>query len=227
MPFSDEYQVTRKRGKQALNTALAFTYIFTVVLLIATPGPVVALVIATTSTAGPKKALSTAIGTNWASLMLIALASYIIVTSVAINIVLLNVLSLLGCLFIGYLAIDTLNSLREPTDTQASVKNAERGGLWRGFIVGISNPKDIIFFISFFPQFIQVTSSAKHSLLLLSFLWVVIDLLILGTYIVMTRKLLNHTNGTLISRCSGVALLLVALLGLIYNVRELIRPAMS
>ncbi|MFO2466052.1 LysE family translocator [Pseudomonas sp. 15FMM2] len=211
-----------------MNTALTVTYILTVMLLIATPGPVVALVVATASVSGPRKALSTAIGTNWASLVLIALASYIIVTSAAINIMLLNILSLVGCLFIGYLALDTLRSVPAPSSTQAPVKNAAQGGLWRGFIVGISNPKDIIFFISFFPQFIQVTSSSKHSLLLLSLLWVVIDLLILGTYIFITRKLLNDTNQQLISKCSGIALLLVALLGLVYNVRELLfQPAIG
>lgn len=160
--------------------------------------------------------------------MLIALASYIILTSAAINIILLNILSLMGCLFIGYLALDTLKSLPASAGTETPVENAAHGGLWRGFIVGISNPKDIIFFISFFPQFIQVTSSSRHSLLLLSLLWVVIDLLILGTYIFITRKLLNDTNKQLISKCSGVALLLVALLGLIYNVRELLlQPAVG
>lgn len=228
MSFSDESQVTNQRGEKALNTALTATYILTVMLLIATPGPVVALVIATASVAGPRKALSTAIGTNWASLVLIALASYIILTSAAINIILLNILSLMGCLFIGYLALDTLKSLPASAGTETPVENAAHGGLWRGFIVGISNPKDIIFFISFFPQFIQVTSSSKYSLLLLSLLWVVIDLLILGAYIFITRKLLNDTNKQLISKCSGVALLLVALLGLIYNVRELLlQPAVG
>lgn len=228
MSFSDESKVTNQRGEKALNTALTATYILTVMLLIATPGPVVALVVATASVAGPRKALSTAIGTNWASLVLIALASYIILTSAAINIIFLNILSLMGCLFIGYLALDTLKSLPASAGTETPVENAAHGGLWRGFIVGISNPKDIIFFISFFPQFIQVTSSSRHSLLLLSLLWVVIDLLILGTYIFITRKLLNDTNKQLISKCSGVALLLVALLGLIYNVRELLlQPAVG
>jgi len=211
-----------------LNTALTATYILTVMLLIATPGPVVALVIATASVDGPRKALSTAIGTNWASLVLIALASYIILTSAAINIILLNILSLMGCLFIGYLALDTLKRSPASAGTETPGESAAHGGLWRGFVVGISNPKDIIFFISFFPQFIQVTSSSKHSLLLLSLLWVVIDLLILGAYIFITRKLFNDTNKQLISKCSGVALLLVALLGLIYNVRELLlQPAVG
>lgn len=204
-----------------MNTALAITYILTVMLLIATPGPVVALVVATASAAGPRKAFSTAIGTNWASLVLIALASYIIVASAAVNVVLLNMLSLLGCLFIGYLALDALKDNPASAEAQSPDKQAMQGGLWHGFIVGISNPKDIIFFISFFPQFIQITSSSKHSLILLSLLWVVIDFAILGLYIFMTRKLLSKTSSHLISRGSGVALLLIALSGLIYNVREL------
>ena len=205
-----------------MNTALTLTYIITVFLLIATPGPVVALVINTASICGPRKAFFTALGTNWASLVLIALASYIIITSAAINSMLLNLLSLLGCLFIGYVAIGTLKDASATPQTPGTAKDTRRGGLWNGFLVGISNPKDIIFFLSFFPQFIQITTSSQRSLVLLSLLWVVIDLLVLGAYILIVGKVLNSTNQRLITRCSGVALLLIALLGLIYNVRELL-----
>ena len=205
-----------------MNTALTLTYIITVFLFIATPGPVVALVINTASISGPRKAFFTALGTNWASLVLIALASYIIISSAAINSMLLNVLSLLGCLFIGYVAIGTLKDASATPDASTTVKDSRRGGLLNGFLVGISNPKDIIFFLSFFPQFIQITTSSERSLVLLSLLWVVIDLLVLGAYILIIGKVLNSTNQRLITRCSGVALLLIALLGLIYNVRELL-----
>jgi threonine/homoserine/homoserine lactone efflux protein len=199
---------------------MVVTYILTVTLLIATPGPVVALVINTASTAGPRKALSTAIGTNLASLALIALASYIVLTSAAISPVLMGVLGLLGCLFIGYLAFEALAARPDP---ELIDSRSMHGGLWRGLLLGISNPKDIIFFIAFFPQFIQATPSPEHSLLLLSLLWVVIDFSVLGAYILVTRRLVSHVSQRLISRCSGAALLLVALLGTIYNTRDLLR----
>ncbi|WP_421568647.1 LysE family translocator [Stenotrophomonas sp. PD6] len=202
---------------------MVVTYILTVTLLIATPGPVVALVINTASTAGPRKALSTAIGTNLSSLALIAIASYIVLTSAAISPVFLGIFGLLGCLFIGYLAFDALAARPDPELIESRTGSSMHGGLWRGVLLGISNPKDIIFFIAFFPQFIHATPSPEHSLLLLSLLWVVIDFLILGAYILVTKKMESYLSQRLISRCSGAALLLVALLGTIYNTRDLLR----
>lgn len=216
-------QFNQNAGDPTLNTAIAATYILTVTLLIATPGPVVALIINTASTAGARKALLTALGTNLSSLALIALAAYIVITSAAISPVFMSAFGLLGCLFIGYLALDILSSPPAPELIACMNESSMHGGLWRGFILGISNPKDIIFFIAFFPQFMQITPSPKHSLLLLSLLWVVIDFAVLGAYIAITRKMISHISKRFISKFSGTALMLVALLGTIYNAHDLIR----
>lgn len=208
-----------------MNTALTATYALTVLLLIATPGPVVALIVNTAAASGSRKALFTAVGTNWASLVLIGAAAWIIMTSAAIDKAWLNGMSLLGCLFIGYIAVGTLrDALQAPpaaSDTPAPVAKPGRGGLWQGFMVGISNPKDIIFFISFFPQFIQITESFEKSMVVLSLLWIAIDFAVLSLYIFAIGKIASQRSNRLISLASGVALLLIALGGLAYNFREL------
>jgi threonine/homoserine/homoserine lactone efflux protein len=206
-----------------VNTALTLTYALTVLLLIATPGPVVALIVNTAAASGSRKALFTALGTNWASLVLIGAAAWIIMTSAAIDRAWLSGMSLLGCLFIGYIALSTLREAWHlPTQGAAeAVAKPDRGGLWHGFMVGISNPKDIIFFISFFPQFIQITESFGKSMVVLSLLWIVIDFAVLSLYIFAIGKIASQRNNRLISLASAVALLLIACVGLAYNVREL------
>ncbi|QVM89550.1 LysE family translocator [Pseudomonas entomophila] len=205
-----------------MNTALTATYALTVLLLIATPGPVVALIVNTAAASGSRKALFTAVGTNWASLVLIGAAAWIIMTSAAIDKAWLNGMSLLGCLFIGYIAVGTLReALQAPVETAPSTVPTGRGGLVQGFMVGISNPKDIIFFISFFPQFIQITESFSKSMVVLSLLWVAIDFAVLSLYIFAIGKIASQRSSRLISLASGVALLLIAIVGLGYNLREL------
>ncbi|AZL74476.1 LysE family translocator [Pseudomonas sichuanensis] len=207
-----------------MNTALTATYALTVLLLIATPGPVVALIVNTAAAAGSRKALFTAIGTNWASLVLIGVAAWIIMTSAAIDKTWLNGMSLLGCLFIGYIAVGTLReALQAPPAQQAAAEApaATRGGLLQGFMVGISNPKDIIFFISFFPQFIQITESFGKSMVVLSLLWIAIDFAVLSLYIFAIGKIASQRSNRLISLASGVALLLIAGVGLAYNLKAL------
>ena len=206
-----------------MNTALTATYALTVLLLIATPGPVVALIINTAAASGSRRAMFTAIGTNWASLVLIGAAAWIILTSAAIDKAWLSGMSLLGCLFIGYIAVGTLREcLQAPAcQTLAQTPKAGRGGLWQGFMVGISNPKDIIFFIAFFPQFIQITESFGKSMMVLSLLWVAIDFAVLSLYIFAIGKIASQRSNRMISLASGVALLLIAVGGLAYNIKEL------
>ncbi|MGH8466614.1 MAG: LysE family transporter, partial [Pseudomonas sp.] len=86
-----------------------------------------------------------------------------------------------------------------------------------GLVVGLSNPKDILFFVAFFPQFIQITADTSQSLLLLSLVWIIIDMAILGLYIFITLKLATPRHHRVISLTSGIALLVIAALGLFYN----------
>lgn len=200
-----------------MNTALLLTYAFTVFLLIATPGPVVALVINSAARLGPRQAMLTALGTNGASLVLIALAASVILTSKVIAPHVLSALSLLGCLFIAYLGISTVREALASGGHCDESAAPGPGGFYKGLVVGLSNPKDILFFVAFFPQFIQITADTSDSLLLLSLVWIIIDMAILGLYIFITLKLATPRYYRVISLTSGVALLVIATMGLIYN----------
>jgi len=203
-----------------MNTALLLTYVLTVTLLIATPGPVVALVIHTAATGGRRQALLTALGTNGASLVLIAMAASLILTSAVIDPRWLTLVSVLGCLFIGYRAACSLRQTVAPT-AGAAMTVSGQGGLWQGFAIGVSNPKDILFFVALFPQFIQITSQVSHSLLLLSLVWLMLDIAILGLLILLTNKLATPRRQQLISLTSGALLLVMAAMGLLYNLHTL------
>ncbi|MCW2271035.1 Leucine efflux protein [compost metagenome] len=203
-----------------MNITLLLSYALTVLLLIATPGPVVALVVDTAARAGRRQAVATALGTNGASLVLIAVAAAVILTSVVVDPRWLAALSLVGCLFIAYLAMGSLRQGRQDDAARPATRGA-RGGWWQGFAVGLSNPKDILFFVAFFPQFIQVSTHAGHSLLLLSLVWVVIDVAILGLYIFMTQRLIASRHHHLIRLTSGGLLLVIAVAGLFYNLDAL------
>ncbi len=85
-----------------------FAYILAVFMLIATPGPVVALVLRNASFYGFKVALFTSIGTNFASLILIVLAIAVILGVFQVSPFVLSLLSLLGCVFIFYLGFISL-----------------------------------------------------------------------------------------------------------------------
>lgn len=207
-----------------MNTALLATYALTVLLLIATPGPVVALVLAAATRQGTRQALMTAVGSNAASLVLIAVAAWAIAAGAVLNPVWLLGLSLAGCLYVGYLGVETArDALSRPCAPDApSTPNGEQvparsSGLRQGFLVGVCNPKDILFFVAFFAQFLRVTDTFETSLIVLTGLWVLIDLSVLGLYIALARHLASARHVRVVSLISGGALVLVALLGLAHN----------
>ena len=90
---------------------------------------------------------------------------------------LLTGLHVAGCVFIAVLAVRTLlgewragrtrngNAAREGEPASQA-----RGlpGVVRGFLVGIANPKDLLFFVAFFPQFVGITPDSRVSLAILA-----------------------------------------------------------
>ncbi|SDS28411.1 Threonine/homoserine/homoserine lactone efflux protein [Halopseudomonas xinjiangensis] len=211
-----------------METSILAAYVVSVMLLVATPGPVVALVINTSVRQGARQAVFTALGTNWASLVLIAAAVLILSGAMSISRELISAMSLLGCLFIAYIAIDSLRSttLAAEPDTKTGVgftastrrKGATLSCLAKGFAVAISNPKDIIFFVAFFPQFISITNTFSGSVTILTALWIMIDLAILTSYIFFMQHRIATKYQKVISVMSSTTLLVIAVLGFIYTI---------
>lgn len=202
-----------------MNLTLLAAYMLAVLLLLATPGPVVALVTGTAAREGSRRAFITVIGTNAASLVLIVLATLMLLGVVALSPVMLSLLGMAGSLYIGWSAISSL--MHKAQEAQEVQMTPARGGLLKGFLIGISNPKDILFFVAFFPQFIAVTQDFTLSMLTLSLVWVLFDVTVLSLYILTVQRLLSGKYALRLERLSALFLLAVALFGIVYNVGEM------
>jgi threonine/homoserine/homoserine lactone efflux protein len=201
-----------------MNFSLLLTYMLAILLLLITPGPVVALVTGTAARHGYRRAFATVVGTNAASLVLIALAALILMGLVSLNPLSLQIAGLLGSLFIGVIA---WRGLRASTNTTAS-RTVTPGGLLKGFMVGISNPKDILFFAALFPQFIAITPHLSSSLITLALVWMAFDFAVLALYIITVKRWLPRCHQQRLERISMLILLLIALAGAFYNLRLLL-----
>ena len=124
-------------------------YCIAVVIMIATPGPVMLLVASAGLTGGYKKALHTIVGTNLASLLLIAISVLILKGFFNIASHWFNLIKILGCIYIAYLGIQIVREVLSQSQQDQEISRQVQGGFQQGFLVGISNPKDIIFFASF------------------------------------------------------------------------------
>src|SRR5690554_5689453 len=192
------------KGRVSMSVSVLLAYIVAVVVLIATPGPVVALIMNVAARYGVRYALITVLGANLASLVLLTSAALIISGVVALHEYWLNWVSLIGCGFIGWMAFNNLRAeLRNKTATartpDSSLAPKRHSGFFNGFLLGVSNPKDIIFFVAFFPQFIAVTPNLKLSLGVLTLVWMLADFVILMSYALLVRGRLFQRHARKIS----------------------------
>lgn len=191
-------------------------FIVSVVVLIATPGPVMILVASAGLKGGYKKALHTIFGTNFASLILIFISVLILKGFLSIDENYLKAIRVFGCLYIAYLGYSIIKEvIQAPHPTAIQTVSAQNGGFNKGFLVGISNPKDIIFFSAFFPQFISISPHINFSLSLLTVTWIILDFLTLSLVYLFFRRLSQSSVYPKILGLCGVLLVLIALYGLI------------
>nr|WP_218953950.1 MULTISPECIES: LysE family translocator [unclassified Acinetobacter] len=182
--------------------------------MIATPGPVMLLVASAGLQGGYKKAFQTIVGTNFASLILIVLSVCILKGILNVNAHWLDGIKILGCIYIAYIGFDILKEvMTQPTEQSLQLKAAQ-GGFKQGLIVGISNPKDIIFFASFFPQFVGITPHLDLSLIVLALSWIVLDFATLSlVYLSFHRLSKSRWYKKLLALC-GLILVVVAIYGI-------------
>ncbi|WP_413282408.1 LysE family translocator [Vibrio sp. MA40-2] len=217
-----------------MNLSLLLSYSLVVLLLIITPGPVVALLTSTATREGQRKAFMTMLGTNGASLLLLTIAVLTLAGIVQLSPVYLYLLGIVGSLYIGFGAIMDLLTIKnllnvdiDNESTSALIETAQNSGLVKGFIIGIANPKDILFFVSFFPQFIAVTHNFSISVITLSTIWLLFDLSILSLYILCVKWWSKVFNSRWIEGLCAGFLFAVAVGGVFYNYQQLLLLSVS
>lgn len=199
-----------------MNWVEYFLYGFAVVTMIATPGPVMLLVASAGLKGGYKKALQTIFGTNLASLILIALSVLILKGLLDVSEFWFDVIKAVGCLYIAYLGLSIMReALSEKASNNQIQLESSKGGFKQGFLVGISNPKDIIFFASFFPQFVGITTDLNLSLVILTLSWIVLDFATLSFVYFGFSKLSKSKVYHHILMLCGLILVLVACYGIV------------
>ncbi|KPW87062.1 Threonine/homoserine/homoserine lactone efflux protein [Pseudomonas congelans] len=140
---------------ESLQQWLSFAMIALFVTL--TPGPAVIMALSNSITHGPARAMVGSLG-NALGLIVVATAvtaglGAVLVASASAFLV----LKIAGAGYLVYLGIKQWRSARSAFDALANVPKAvSTGSLFiKGISVALTNPKAILFFIAFLPQFIQ------------------------------------------------------------------------
>ncbi|MGR3433306.1 MAG: LysE family translocator [Shimia sp.] len=129
------------------------------VALLVIPGPTIALVIARSLAEGRRNALPLVLGVGLGDLIAASAALAGAGALLAASATAFTIVKVVGALYLVWLGIRLFRAEPVPPRTEAVRAGSGRAAFRDGFLVTVFNPKGILFFIAFVPQFIRPDAS--------------------------------------------------------------------
>ena len=162
-----------------IETWLLFSGAALVVILI--PGPLSLLMISNSLNYGLRRSYPAFLGGVFASICLLSASALGLGALLLASEQWFSALKIVGALYLFYLAWQSWQQSRLPAQgahvPQTPAVPRFRALFGRAFVLGASNPKDILFFAAFLPQFLNSQQPFLPQLLTMIATWTVLDLL--------------------------------------------------
>ncbi|WP_407518550.1 LysE family translocator [Methylobacterium oryzisoli] len=130
-------------------------YVLAGFVLFITPGPDMSLTLARTIGGGRRAGIATVIGTGLGTLVHTLAAAFGISALIAASATAFTVLKVVGALYLAWLAVDAIRHGSALNVRAERVRTGVWRTVWMGFGVNLTNPKVVLFFITFLPQFVR------------------------------------------------------------------------
>ena len=147
-------------------------YLTTVIALLLIPGPDMLLIASSSLSYGKKVGVYASFGNATSGLILTLLAAMGVSAVIAMNPMALEVLRILGAAYLLKMGWDCIRSSAAEAPEIAQQNNLAKLLYKRAVISNLLNPKALIFFVLFLPQFVssQLTASSGEQMLALGLL---------------------------------------------------------
>lgn len=193
---------------------LFIPFILATIVLGIIPGPNVALTVANALAHGTRYGLLTVAGTSSAmvpQLIITVLGLSVFAQYMSQGFDILRWAGVLYLLWLGY------QQLRAPVDDLSKVKakpQSVKEIFWRGFFISLTNPKTILFYGAFFPQFITPGDDATMQMTLLAFTFLIVITIVDCSWALLAGRARVYMMNKSIwrNRISGGFLIVAALL---------------
>ncbi len=166
-------------------------FILATAVLILIPGPIVTLVIANSLKHGMRTGVLTVVGANTGTTVMLTAGALGLSTVLAVAADIFEWVRWAGVAYLVYLGVKEWRLVFK-TDPEAvrqiAADTKPKGVFWHGFIVAITNPKTVFFFVAFFPQFIDPALAAGPQLAILCVTFMVLAFLLDGMYAVVAGR---------------------------------------
>ncbi|SEP35332.1 Threonine/homoserine/homoserine lactone efflux protein [Methylobacterium sp. ap11] len=143
-------------------------FVAATLVLILIPGPNVALIVANSVAHGTRYGLVTVVGTSAALAVQLALTVAGLSAMLALMATWFELLRWLGVAYLAWLACRAWRAPATDLAQTAPEPRAARAMVLRGFLVALTNPKTLLFFGAFLPQFVSRDAAPLGQLVLLA-----------------------------------------------------------
>lgn len=152
------------------------TFVVAAFVMVVIPGPTVLFTIGRAMALGRLGGFLSIVGTAVGSIVLVVAVALGVGTVIARSAVLFTIVKVLGA---GYLVFLGIQAIRHRKDVARAMSDAPARRsrprlLLEGFVVGVTNPKSIAFFLAILPQFVDLHTGS-----------VPLQLFVLGAIVVM------------------------------------------
>ena len=183
-------------------------YVLACFVIAIVPGPTVTVIIANSLSYGTRAGLLNVAGTQLGLAIMMVTVVVGLSTVIAVMGVWFDWLRIAGAAYLVWLG---WKLLRSPDDLgQPGRAAAPRGGFFlQGLLVILSNPKGLLWFGAFIPQFVDARGDYVEQIILLGVTAMAVALVSDGGYAVLTGRasaLLSRQRARLVSRLSGAFL---------------------
>jgi homoserine/homoserine lactone efflux protein len=202
-------------------TAQLYVLYLTVILaVIVPPGPTAVLCMSHGARYGAWASGATVLGGVAAALSLMLLSALGLGAAIAASKPAFMVIQWAGAAYLVYLGLShwrapALAQALPPGEPLAEPTHKPLTSLFAtGWIVGVSNPKDLLFFGALFPQFLNPAQALAPQLAVLGLTWVVAEGLVMAAYAVggarLMRSFAQWGGGQWFNRVTGAVFLVLA-----------------
>lgn len=163
-----------------LPTSNLIAFALVAIPIILVPGPSVLFILGRSLSLGRMGGLLSVVGNAAGALVAVVAVAFGVGIVIAQSVVVFTIVKIVGAAYLIYLGVQAIRHRRASAHavTNPVAPRAKWRLLVQGFIVGVSNPKTIVFFIAVLPQFVDYSAGTiPLQLLTLGALFVAIALI--------------------------------------------------
>ena len=161
----------------ALSTYLL--YVVAVALLIVTPGPTMLMCMTNAINHGPRRAMTSVAGSVTSVLGVMLLSAMGLGALLAASETAFTAAKVAGAAYLIWLGIRTFRGGGAPLVDDKAAAPVRRSFYLQGVMVGASNPKSVLFFVAFLPQFLDAAAPVAPQFAILALTFVVLEFIVL------------------------------------------------